>query len=145
MYLLADYKYDFDNILKYIKLDNLENYKEIMFRLYEKMINLDYMQREDLRDRLIKIIMSKFEDLRMKNFKRSNIKIFTGLEYLINNANRSINTSKNISFTYKNKLISFSENYVLQEFVVDHIFEKNYKKDSVENMCKICGQKCILT
>jgi len=145
LYLLADYKYDFDSILKYIKLDNLESYKEIMFRLYEKMVNLDYMQREDLRDRLIKIIMSKFEDLRIKNFKRANIKIFTGLEYLINYANKSINTSKKVSFTYRNKLISFSENYVLQEFVVDHIFEKNYKKDSVENMCKICGQKCILT
>lgn len=144
LYLLADYKYDFDNILKYIKLDDLDDYKEIMFRLYEKMVNLDYLQREDLRDRIIKLLMKKFEELRDKNLKRKNVKNFTGLEYLQNYGNKIIKTSKPISFKYRNKTISFNEEYKLQEYVIEHIFDKNYKKDSVENTCKICGQKCIL-
>lgn len=145
MYLLADYKYDYESILKYIKLDNLDKYREVMFRLYEKMVNLDYMQREDLREKLISLLMKQFNEFRLKNLKRQNIKNFTGLEYLLNYKNKSVNLSKPITFkSNKNKIISFREKYVLQEFVVDHIYDKNYKKDSVENKCKICGQKCIL-
>ena len=54
-----------------------------MFRLYEKMVNLDYMQREDLREKLISLLMKQFNEFRLKKFKKTKYKKFYRIRIFI--------------------------------------------------------------
>ena len=147
VYLTSDYNYDFKQVLANINLDNIDNINDIMYKFNIYMVNLNYVQREELRTTFSKEILKRYNELKTKNMERKNPEILSNIEFLKYKANVQLSNDSNsklITYKFKNVQSNFYEIFVFQEFVSEHIYEKNYTSSYVENSCSICGQKCNL-
>ena len=132
LYNKFDYKID-NNLLKYEEIND-DNLNKFMSNLYISFLNLNYVQRDKIRENINYQLINEYHKLKNKNIEL--LKIYQ------KNFNKPI--YKHIyNLNDNSKDVKYYEILFLKEYVNNHDFiENRYLKDGILIECKKCKQKC---
>lgn len=142
-YDVTFYDMDIDKIYKHLEVsDNDLKIRDFMYKFYQSTLHLNYVQRDNVRVKLVNKLIEKFVKER-KDLIIPNKENLSYLDEFYNNKNIIVDTSKDINIKDGNFNIKLKKILKLEEFTNDHYFEKKtYQQDGIVNECYFCKQRC---
>ena len=137
-YKVADYNLDYDELYEKINIrDKTISYKDFMYNIYKEFINLNYIQRDEVRQNIIKKFLSIFNE-EYEKYKEA-------LDFIKKNKNSKLyETSFKLQID-EEKILDTNEIFIVEEIVNYHDLSKNMlEKSGVIHECIYCKQKCLV-
>lgn len=138
LYLVANYKLDYEELYDKINLFEKDTtYKDLLYKLNLEFTNLNFIQRDKVRNKVIEKLIETFH----KNMK-DNQKSIT---FIKKNKNKILYESKiNINIS-SDKILSCNEIFIVEELVNSHVFSgKDLNEKGMIQKCEFCKQKCLI-
>lgn len=141
-YDVTFYDMDIDKIYNYLEINNNLNQREFMFKFYQSVLHLNYVQRDNIRVKLVDKLVEKFTIERNKLLV-PNKDLQSYLDEFYNNKNLVVYVSEDISIKDGNDIVKLKKIQILEQLINEHYFEKKiYQQDGIVNECYFCKQRC---
>ena len=123
---------DINKIINYLKINDEDlDVRDFMYKFYQCVIHLNYVQRDSIRLKIVEKLMEKF------NFEEYDyLDSYESLKHIDL-------TSINIEDEDDKYNIILERKNIVEEIVKDHYFiKKSYEQDGIVNECIFCKQRC---
>ena len=131
-YDVTFYNMDINKIINYLKINDEDlDVRDFMYKFYQCVIHLNYVQRDSIRLKIVEKLMEKF------NFEEYDyLDSYESLKHIDL-------TSINIEDEDDKYNIILERKNIVEEIVKDHYFiKKSYEQDGIVNECIFCKQRC---
>ena len=142
-YDVTFYDMDIENIFKHLEIDSNDlNQRDFMFKFYQSVLHLNYVQRDRIRLKLTDKLIEKFTKERNKLLV-PNKNLPSYLDEFYNNKNLQVSISKVITIKDGKDTVKLKKIHILEQIINEHHFEKKtYQQDGIVNECYFCKQRC---
>jgi len=138
-YLTSNYKLNYDDLYEKLNIeDTKQTYKNFLYKLNQEFTNLNYVQREEVRQNITKKLLENF-------YKSYDEKYKDMIKYFKKNKNKTIYEADIELQIDSERLLKYKEIFKLEDIISYHNFEnKTYEEGGISNKCIFCKQKCFV-
>lgn len=137
-YKVADYKLNYDELYEKLNIrDKSISYKDFMYNLYKEFINLNFIQRDEVRQNIIKKFISIFNE-EYDKYKEA-------LDFIKKNKNMKLYETPFKLEIDEGKILDTKEIFIVEEIANYHDLSKvKLENTGVIHECIFCKQKCLV-